>query len=297
VIGKKPAFRALFNSDQTLPVRFFRIKVRNFEAFRKENMPMFWNIRFLILLLFVTFSLGCSREAQQTEPVKTTTEEGSSTAPPAKQAAESDKALVRVVNANPNVPDVDVFADEAKAFAGVGFKEATPYKELPDDRLTFRLRSAGKETANPLAENTELLNGGRHYTVVAMPDENGKSAVRVLSDDLTPAPSNKARVRIINAAPDAGEIDLVAKDRDQAIFDNVNFMSEAGYKEVQPMTGTLEIRREGKKKALATIPQQNWEAGKTYTIILTGRGAARGNIEAIAIEDQLGASTASSRQY
>jgi Domain of unknown function (DUF4397) len=255
---------------------------------------MFSNIRFLAVLLLVTVSLACSREAKQSQPVTTTTEEGSSTATPAKQAAESDKALVRVVNAIPNAPNLDIYADDTKAFAEVGYKAVTAYKELPDDRLTFRVRAAGKEAAEALAENTEILNGGRHYTVVAMPDKDGKSAVRVLSDDLKP--SNQARVRVIHASPTAGEIDVVAKNRNEAIFDNVNFMSEAGYKEIEPMTGALEVRPEGKKEVLATIPQQNWEAGKTYTIILTGRGSGRGSIQAIAIEDQLGMSAASSPQ-
>ena len=247
----------------------------------------------IILMVFVAMSIGCSREAQQNQPVRTTSDQGSSSAPPAKQSAERDKAQMRVVHAMPNGPSVDVFADETVAFSVVSYKTVTPYKELPDDRLTFRVRPAGEAAAEPLAVNSEMLNGGRHYTLVVMADEAGKSAIRVLSDELTPAPQDEARVRVINAAPDVGEVDVVAKGRNKAIFDGVNFGSEAGYKAVEPMTGALEVRREGKKEVLTTIPSQKWEGGKTYTIILAGSG----KLEAIAIEDQIGPSTAYARPY
>jgi Domain of unknown function (DUF4397) len=259
---------------------------------------MFANFRSsIILMLVLAMFIGCSREAQQNQPVRTTTDQGSSSAPAAKQSAERDKALVRVVHAVPNGPKVDVFADETLAFTDVSYKTVTPYKEFPDDRLTFRARSAGQATTDPLAENSEMLNGGRHYTVIAMVDDAGKNALRVLSDDLTPPRQDQARVRVINASPHVGEIDVVAKDRNKEIFNGVNFGSEAGYKEVEPMTGALEVRREGKKEVLTTIPSQKWQAGKTYTIILTGPGPGRGQLEAIAIEDQIGTSTASARRY
>jgi hypothetical protein len=255
---------------------------------------MFSNLRSsLILMLGLAMLIGCSREAQQNQPVKTSTDQGSSAAPPAKQSAERDKALVRVVHAMPTGPSIDVFADESLAFSNVSYKTVTQYQELPDDRLAFRVRPAGSAGTEPLAENSEMLMGGRHYTVIAMVDDKGKATVRVLRDDLTPLSQDRARVRVINASPDAGEVDVVAKGRDKTIFDGVNFAFEAGYKEVEPMTGALEIRREGKKEVLTTISNQKWEPGKTYTIILAGRG----KLEAIAIEDQIGMSTAYARPF
>jgi Domain of unknown function (DUF4397) len=194
----------------------------------------------------------------------------------------------------PTGPSVDVFADQTLAFSNVSYKMVTPYNELPDDQLTFRVRAAGGGvTTKPLAENSEMLMGGRHYTVIPMEDDTGKPTVRVLADDLTPAPHDQARVRVINASADVGEVDVVAKGRNKTIFGGVNFTSEAGYKDVEPMKGALEVRREGKKEVLTTIPNQNWEPGKTYTIILAGRG----KLEAIAIEDQIGMNTASVQRF
>ena len=254
---------------------------------------MFSNLRSSsILILVLTLFIGCSREAQQKQPVQTMTEQGSSAAPPAQESAKRDKSLVRVVHVMPTGPSVDIYADKALAFSNVSYRTVTPYNELPDGRLTFRVRAVGGKTTEPLAENSEMLMGGRHYMVMAMMDDAGNAIIRVLDDDLTPGPQDHARVRVINASADAGEVDVAAKGRDKTIFDGVNFGSEAGYKEVQPMRGTLEVRREGKKEVLTTIPNQNWEPGKTYTIVLAGRG----KLEAITIQDQIGMTTVSARR-
>jgi Domain of unknown function (DUF4397) len=271
----------------------------------------YW-IRFWIVLFSVVLGCACSRESQQTQPVTTTTEKGTSTAPPAKEVEQRGRTLVRVVHAMPGSPALDMFADEAKAFANISYKTVTPYKELSGKlpptppvtevptpssnklQVVFRLRPAAHDTTQTVAEATEVLTLGNHYTVIALPSAEGKEpSLKISNDDLTPAPLEKARVRVIHASPDAGEVDVYAKERDKALFDGVNFMSEVGYKEVEPMTATLEVRPKGKKDTLATTSNVKWEAGKTYTIIITGRAKGAPKLEAVTVEDQLGSSTAS----
>ncbi|MGH8248858.1 MAG: DUF4397 domain-containing protein, partial [Gammaproteobacteria bacterium] len=123
----------------------------------------------MLAATLLLWTAACSRESKQTRSVESTTPQGTTTAPASKEAEKRDAALVRMVNAMPNSTAVDAFAGDSKTFSGVAYKQVTPYKEVPDDRLTFRLRPAGKDTAEPLAENSEGLYGGKHYTVIAMP--------------------------------------------------------------------------------------------------------------------------------
>ena len=273
---------------------------------------MSYCIRFSVLLLSLVVAGACSRESQQTQPVTTTTEKGTSTAPPAKEAEQRGRTLVRVVHAMPGSPALDIFADEAKAFVNITYKTVTPYLELSGKlpptppvtevpapssnklQVVFRIRQVAQDTMPPLAEATQVLTPGNHYTVIALPSAEGKEpSLKITSDDLTPAPPEKARVRVIHASPDAGEVDVYAKERDKALFDGVNFKSEVGYKEVEPMTATLEVRPKGRRSTLATASNVKWEAGKTYTIIVTGRIKAAPRLEVVTVEDQLGPSTAS----
>jgi Domain of unknown function (DUF4397) len=233
----------------------------------------------------VLFAGGC-KENRETGAVTTKTSQGTSAAPSSEAMENKDMALVRVVNAIPGDRAVVIFAGDSAAFSGVGYKKATGFQEIPDDRFNFKLGSPDK----PLAENRENLNGGGHYTIVAMPDAGGadKRNLRVLDDELKPVSPDKARVRVINAVPGDLEISAYIRGRQDPLFDGVNFKSEAGWSEFDPVAGTLEIRPEGKKNVLASQPNVKLEGGKSYTFIVSGR-AAKPDI--IVIEDDVAKSS------
>jgi hypothetical protein len=184
---------------------------------------------------------------------------------------EKDLALVRVVNAIPGEPALVIFAGDSATFSGVGYKTASEFREIPDDRFNFKLGSR----ENPLAENRENLDGGERYTIVAMPDAGGadKRNLRVLDDDSKMVPTDKARVRVINAVPGDLEISVFLRGREDPLFDGVNFKSEAGWTELEPVAGTLEVRPEGKKNVLVSQPNVKLESGKSYTFVVSGRPA------------------------
>lgn len=229
----------------------------------------------------VMLTAACN-EHRDTGAVTTKTAEGTSSAPASEAVENNDMALVRVINAIPAGGPVTLLAGDSAAFSGVGYKTATEFKEIPDNRFNFKLGSADK----PLAENRENLNGGGHYTIVAMPDAGGadKRNLRVLDDDLKPVPADKARVRLINAIPGDLEISLYVRGREDPLFDGVNFKSEAGWDEIAPVAGTLEVRPEGKKNVLASVPNAKFEGGKSYTYVVAGRATKP---EIIKIEDDV----------
>ena len=232
------------------------------------------------------FLVGACKNNRETGAVSTKTAEGTSSAPASEVAENRNVALVRIINAIPAGGPVTILAGDSAAFSGVDYKTATPFREIRDDRLNFKLGSAD----HPLAENRENLNGGGHYTIVAMPDAGGadKRNLRVLDDDLKPVSPEKARVRVINAVPGDLEISVFVRGREDALFDGVNFKSEAGWDEIDPVAGTLEIRPQGKKNVLASLPNVKFEGGKSYTFVVAGTPAKPAIIK---VEDDVAKST------
>jgi hypothetical protein len=244
------------------------------------------------LSIVMALSLAaCTTESDQTVPVTTTTEKGTSSAPPAKEAEKRDRALVRIVNVLPGFATVDAFVGNNKEFPNAAYKTVTPYKEVPDVQEQFAIRPAGQDSAQPLAENREGLSGGDHYTAIAMPATDGKPTLRVVGDRLTPPPSGKASVRFINASPDAGEVEVSVREKDSALFSGVNPQTVTFYNEVDPMTGTLEVRPQGKTDVLLTVPNVKFEAGHIYTIVLAGKVSGAPRLEAIKIDDRFAGAT------
>jgi hypothetical protein len=223
-------------------------------------------------------------ETRDTGSVTSRAGEKTTSAPPAEAVEERDMALVRVVNAIPSGP-VTVWAGDSAAFSGVGYKSATGYREIPDDRFDFQIRTGGAES-EALAHNREKLQDGGHYTIVALPAENGQNErnLRVLDDDLKPVTSGKARVRFINGIPGDTDVDLFISGREDPLFDGVNFKVEAGWNEFDPVSGDLAARPDNKSNKLAGLSNVKLEPGKSYTFLLAGRP---GKYELVKIEDQV----------
>ncbi|HEX8354054.1 MAG TPA: DUF4397 domain-containing protein [Pyrinomonadaceae bacterium] len=229
-------------------------------------------------------------------PVTTRTEAGSTTAPPAAEVAARNNALVRFVHAVPGLAPLDVFAGDGKAFDGATYKQVTAYRELPSASGVYRLRLAGQETGEPLAEKTEGFGTGRHHTVVAYPAagsglfSTGEGVeLRFVADEFEPPAAGKARVRVVNASPDLGEVDVYATGRTEPLLKGVKSGAASAYAETEPAGAGIEMRRAGENITTLAAPGLKIEAGRLYTVFIVGgtKGAAR--LESFAIEDQLGA--------
>jgi hypothetical protein len=238
----------------------------------------------------VLVAAACN-ETRDTGAVTSKTDSGTSNAPAAEAVEDRDMALVRVVNAIPGGSPISIWAGDSTAFSAVAYKKATAYREIPDNMFNFQIKNGADGKA--LAENRENLKDGGHYTIVALPDQGGadKRNLRVLDDELKPVSPDKARVRFINGVPSDTDVDLVLHGREDALFDGVNFKSEAGWSELDPMAGTLEVRPDNGKTVLATLANVKLEGGKTYTFVLSGKPG--GKLELIQIEDTVAQDPAS----
>src|SRR5207248_8484611 len=118
-------------------------------------------------------------------------------------------------------------------------------------------------------------------------DANGKPTLYVYDDDLVPPSSGKAKVRVIHASADAGEVDIYTKQGNKKLFGGVNALSETSYSEFDPMSATLEVRPEGQNNAVLTIPNAKFQTGNTYTVVITGKAKGTPKLEGMIIEDKL----------
>jgi hypothetical protein len=112
-------------------------------------------------------------------------------------------------------------------------------------------------------------NAGRRYTVLAV-NEDGKPALTVITDNLTPPASGKAKVRVIHAAPGIDKLDIFRSGEEDSIFQGVGFALVTQYKEADPGDAALAVRKRGSKTDALRVKSVKLEAGKLYTIVLLG---------------------------
>jgi hypothetical protein len=209
----------------------------------------------------------------------------------ASDSSREGTSQVRLVNAVPSDAAVDVFADDAPAFSGIAFKAVTPYQDFKDNLVTLALRPAGQaagDTAKPLAENREMLANGDRYTVVVLPaDDDGTPTLRVLEEPTDAGEAGKARIRFVNAAQGVETFDVYVPSSTDPFFDDVDFRTEAGFKDMDAGSGRIIIRGDDNGPVLLTLPEHTFAAGKTYTFILTNKTPASKELEVVTIEDDV----------
>lgn len=191
--------------------------------------------------------------------------DGKGTAPSSAAAKQADRAMVRFINGTMNKKDV-AFGDMT-AFDGVGDRDITAYKELPAERHEFKLMThgGGKEV---LATDSEGLSAGKHYTLLAVTDKQGKATLHNINDDLTPPDAGKAKVRVINLARGISKIDLYGSGGKDSIVSGATLNDPTDYKTVDPSETELSVRNGTSKKNSVPIKDINLQSGKLYTILV-----------------------------
>lgn len=210
-------------------------------------------------------SVACSgSRTAQTSSVETSGA-GQGTAPSSKVAKQADVALVRFVNGT--TTDKDLAFGDTIPFPGVGDRDITAYKQLPAERHDFKLY-AKNDKMTVLATNSEGLSAGKHYSILAVSERDGESSLNAISDDLTPPDPGKAKVRVINLAPGAENVDLYVQGKTSPIISGAGLDHPTDYKDVDPSDSSLAVRHGMNKRNSAVIKDFKIEAGKLYTVLV-----------------------------
>ena len=212
-----------------------------------------------IALPALMFLSACSRNDDTTR---------ARTAEPAPASRTTEVAYVRFYDAY--TAPVDLYFGDTKAFKNKTDRSLTSYIELPAERHEFALRDPARPTEDPLAKNNEGLSGGKHYTVIAYDDKDGKPALRVVNDDESAPDSGKAKVRIIHAAPGLEALNLYVAGTKSKIASESRFTTSSNWQQVDPVKGSLTLRTSDKRAV--QIPDVQLEPGKLYTFIVNGGG-------------------------
>jgi hypothetical protein len=181
-------------------------------------------------------------------------------------ASASGAASVRFVQA---VPGAGAFFQLHATEGGItqrvgrptGFGEVGGYADVPVGRVTFELRGRGDRR---LADVTARLRNGQRYTVVALGP--GADRLRVLEDG--GARGGTSRLRVVNAAPELGNVDVSLGDR--RVASSIAFPDVAPYTTVEPGAYALTVSRPDDGSPLAARGAVPLTAGTSSTAFVVG---------------------------
>jgi hypothetical protein len=159
--------------------------------------------------------------------------------------AQAEPAHIRLAHFSPDTPEMDVYVagfdgEETRVLEGLGYGEVSDYAELPAGSYTFLLRPMGAPAdSDPAVTASAELEEGAGYTFAAM-GPNAELQKALLTDDLSPPPAGKAKVRLIQASSAAGEVDVAAVDGPVLAVDRP-FASATDYAPVDAGSWTVQV--------------------------------------------------------
>ncbi len=235
---------------------------------------MIRSIRTPVLLLGAVMLAACGKDSQTEDAVTTSTADGTvATSMSGDSADARGVALVRVVNAVPDMQRLMIRGDNMLELPAVEYKNVSPYQTIDQNWNRFEVSGAPGGAYAPIETNREMLSDGHRYTMFILREEEGTELkTRILRDDIS-SDTTKAHVRVIHAARGTDEINVVARGG-ETLFDGINYGTDDGYSDLTPWKGTLEFRTEDGNRQLLTLPGIDLKAGTSYTIVLARKNAS-----------------------
>ena len=193
---------------------------------------------------------------------------------------ENHPAYVRVLHAVPDAPNVDVYVNGNKVLSNIAFKDISEFLPLPAGKYHIDVYPAGTSVSTVISKKV-TVEAGKIYTLAAVGRGNKLQLLPYVTDPFVPA--NETKVRFIHLSPDAPAVDIAVQKGD-VIFPDVSFKQATDYLGLTPMTVNLEVRAEGTKNAVLTVPNVTLKPNQSYTIFAVGLLGGKPELEALLVK-------------
>jgi len=182
----------------------------------------------------------------------------------------SDQAKIRVVNASPNQGSLDILIDKKAVFSALGFPNSTAYMSVSPASHELQLEPTG--STNVVIDQTVNATASTNYTFLVDNFAANLSGMLLTDDNTTPTSGN-FNLRLINAAPSLGPVDIyvVTPGTDVSTVSptvsNLSFEAASSYQSL--VAGTYEVffTAPGTKFAFIDSGPISFTAGQIRTML------------------------------
>ncbi len=185
--------------------------------------------------------------------------------------------------ADPMVDEVDVWVNEELTLEEFGFREATPFVEIPAGEVEVAIGPAGSDLEDAFTFDLTPDAGG-YYTLIAngVVDsddfaENPDGAdidleILARADSRTEAEDeDEIDFFVVHGVTDAPAVDVRAREADMAIVENAAYGDITDYISVEPATYRLDITLPGETEALFSFLYDFEDlAGSSAAVLASG---------------------------
>lgn len=175
-------------------------------------------------------------------------------------------SYVRVLNASPDAPAVDIYINGGLIFKNIKFKDFTEYVQLSMGQYKMEVYPVGQMDKPVLAQNIQVPEK-QVITIAAAGNFEDLQLIPYIEGDADGLAMNQSRVRLIHLSPDAPEVDVLING--QIVFNNIGFMDATDYIKVVSGTYNIVVNLAGTNDTVLTFSLQ-LNSQKVYTVYVVG---------------------------
>ena len=182
-------------------------------------------------------------------------------------------AQFRAMNASVEQPNLAVLLTSVTVAANLAYPTASDYTSEAPGGYTIHVEPSG--TTTTLINQPVVFQAGTFYTLIAAQAAFASPALTpiFLTDDHTPPANNQMKLRLVNASPDIGNLDVYVVAPKASIqnasptVSNLPFKSASAYQTVAPGTYRILFTAAGQKTVLIDSGAQGLGAGQIRTVV------------------------------
>ena len=178
----------------------------------------------------------------------------------------NNSSLVRVFNAAPQAPNVDVYVNDQMVFSNLAFGDFTRYVYLDEGEYNVSVYLAGQKD-RPVINQMVDVPSQQIFTIAATGNLDNLGLL-VIPDKVSKSPyQNYSSVRVIHLSPNAPGVDILV-DGD-TLFEDISFGEGTDYVDLNPGTYNVNVVLNTDKSVVLPL-KVTLNPDKIYTIYIIG---------------------------
>jgi hypothetical protein len=167
-------------------------------------------------------------------------------------------------------PPVDVYLDDQRLLPNMQYRDTTNYLPVAPGRYTVSVYAAGADPAVdlPLTSATLDLRVADAPRTAYWFGTADTLRFETAPDNTTLIPSDRARIRFINAITGSASVDIVKPVSGVRVLENLHFSESSVHLDLDAGTYAYVVMEDGEE--IATLDDLDFKSGMSYTIALTG---------------------------
>ncbi|WP_432661918.1 DUF4397 domain-containing protein [Wukongibacter baidiensis] len=187
-------------------------------------------------------------------------------------------SYIRVLNASPNTPSVDIYANGNLIIKDLGYKEFSKYLPVAAGNYNIKIYPTGQRE-KPILDSDIYIPQGTAFNVT-MIGEAPNVSLYPIPEPTTAQDFGRPCIRFVNLSPNAQNVDVTLSDG-RKIFTNVGYKNFTDYACMPTGTYTFQVRPAGSDEVLVTIPNVTLMTNNYYTIYGVGLEGGSPPLQAI----------------